>query len=131
MRPPRAMQNKFFALVVKSTTVTLYTWYMTLKYRVQYPWIRSRKVREQGILVFALQESMDLLAQRIAELLVQSEALGEAGDVDAAQAVVAQADTLKVQQQYEHFYVLMSMQYSPSLLPASLAINKPTDLPEI
>lgn len=42
------------------------------------------------------QESLDLLAQRIAELLAQSEALGEAGDVDAAQAVVAQADTLKV-----------------------------------
>ena len=37
-----------------------------------------------------------MLAQRIAELLAQSEALGEAGDVDAAQAVVAQADTLKV-----------------------------------
>ena len=43
-----------------------------------------------------LQESLDLLAARIAELLVQSEALGEAGDVDAAQAVVAQAETLKV-----------------------------------
>lgn len=131
MRPPRAMQNNFFALVVKSTTVTLYTWYMTLKDRVQYPWIRFRKAREQVILVFALQESMDLLAQRIAELLVQSEALGEAGDVDAAQAVVVQADTLKVQQQYKHFYVLMSMQCSPSLLPAYLAINKPTDLPDI
>lgn len=37
-----------------------------------------------------------MLAGRIAELLAQSEALGEAGDVDAAQAVVAQAETLKV-----------------------------------
>lgn len=52
---------------------------------------------------------MDLLAQRIAELLAQSEALGEAGDVDAAQAVVAQADTLKVRQQTTSLLVVTSL----------------------
>ena len=44
----------------------------------------------------ALQQNLDMLAARIAELLAQSETLGEAGDIDGAQAAIAQVETLKV-----------------------------------
>ena len=43
-----------------------------------------------------LQQNLDMLAGRIAELLAQSETLGEAGDIDGAQAAIAQVETLKV-----------------------------------
>ena len=43
-----------------------------------------------------MQQNLDMLAGRIAELLAQSETLGEAGDIDGAQAAIAQLETLKV-----------------------------------
>ena len=43
-----------------------------------------------------LQANLDLLATRIADLVRESERLGEEGDVDASQAAAQQADTLKV-----------------------------------
>ena len=44
----------------------------------------------------AAQANLDLLAGRIADLVRESEKLGEEGDVDGSQAAAQQADTLKV-----------------------------------
>jgi hypothetical protein len=44
-----------------------------------------------------LQANINVLTTKIAELVRQSEKLGEDGDVDGSVAAAAQADTLKVQ----------------------------------
>ncbi len=50
----------------------------------------------------SVQQNLDMLAGRIAELLAQSETLGESGDIDGAQAAIAQVETLKVTQLLLH-----------------------------
>ena len=52
---------------------------------------------DSNAVIILPQQNLDMLAGRIAELLAQSETLGEAGDIDGAQAAIAQVETLKVQ----------------------------------
>ena len=46
--------------------------------------------------VHAAQANINVLQGKVAELLRQSEKLGEEGDVDGSQAAAAQVETLKV-----------------------------------
>lgn len=42
------------------------------------------------------QDKLDVMSKRIADLVAESEKLGEEGDVDGSQAAAQQAETLKV-----------------------------------
>jgi hypothetical protein len=61
-----------------------------------------------------VQTNINMLTTKIAELVRQSEKLGEDGDVDGSVAAAAQADTLKVQAQGSLHIRSMLLMTSPT-----------------